>query len=347
MRAIVVHQTGGPESLKCEDVPVPKFGPNDVLIKVAACGVCFHDVVVRNGVMKYHVELPLIPGHEISGIIDQVGSNVSGFSVGDRVATTAQRMTCGRCVECRKGQENRCIDKLVLGDAGLNGGYAEYVAVDARSIANVPQDVSLDTASIVGCAICTELNAIRDVAQGRAGESVLITGAGGGVGIHAVQVARAMGMYVIAATTSEAKTEAIRNAGANEVLVIRRSEDFSGRVKMLTGGLGADVVIDNVGTVLFNPTRRSVAFGGRWVMVGQLTGDFVPFNPAQLFLRHVSLLSGNGSVKRQLDDALRMIQLGTVKPVVQQVFALDEADRAHEMLQSGEVIGRLLLKPSP
>ena len=346
MRAMVVRRTGAPEVLRCEEVPVPPLRPNDVLIKVEACGVCFHDVVTRNGVMRYRVELPLIPGHEVSGIVERVGGQVRALAPGDRVATTAQRSTCGICVECRKGQENRCLDKHVLGDAGLNGGYAEYVAVDARAVAKVPHGVTLDTASIVGCAICTELNAIRDVGQGRAGESILITGAGGGIGIHAVQIARASGMFVVAATSSAAKATVIRDAGAHEVIVFERSEDFSPRVKDVTGGRGVDVVIDNVGAALFNPTRRSVAFGGRWVMVGQLTGDFVPFNPAQLFLRHVSLLSGNGSVKRQLDDALRMIELGAIRPVVQDALPLEAAAEAHAMVESGAVTGRLILKPS-
>lgn len=346
MRAVVVRHTGAPDVMRCEDVSIPSLRRNDVLIKVAACGVCFHDVVTRNGVLKYRVELPLIPGHEVAGVVEQVGEQVKGIAAGDRVATTAQRSTCGICTECRKGQENRCIDKQLLGDIGLNGGYAEYAAVDARSIAKVPDDVTLEAASIVGCAVCTELNAIRDVAQARAGESILVTGAGGGVGIHAVQIARASGMYVIAATTSERKAAVIRDAGAHEVIVFARDEDFSGRVRDLTDGNGVDVLIDNVGSALFTPTRKSLAFGGRWVMVGQLTGDFVPFNPAQLFLRHVSLLSGNGSVKRQLDDAFRMVQLGMIKPVVEEALGLDRAAEAHARLESGSVTGRLILKPA-
>lgn len=346
MRAVVVRHTGAPDVMRCEDVSIPALRPNDVLIKVAACGVCFHDVVTRNGVLKYRIELPLIPGHEVAGVVERVGDQVKGIAVDDRVATTAQRSTCGICTECRKGQENRCIDKQLLGDIGLNGGYAEYAVVDARSVAKVPDDVSLDVASIVGCAVCTELNAIRDVAEARAGESILVTGAGGGVGIHAVQIARASGMYVIAATSSAGKAAVIRDAGAHEVVVFARGEEFSNRVRDLTGGNGVDVVIDNVGSALFTPTRRSLAFGGRWVMVGQLTGDFVPFNPAQLFLRHVSLLSGNGSVKRQLDDAFRMIQLGMIKPVVEEAFGLDAAAEAHSRLESGAVTGRLILKPS-
>jgi D-arabinose 1-dehydrogenase-like Zn-dependent alcohol dehydrogenase len=343
---MVVDRPGNPRSLRCEQVPIPPVGPTDVLIKVAACGVCFHDIVTRNGVMKRGVQMPVIVGHEVAGVIEAVGPAATMFKPGDRVATTAQRYSCGACRECRKGQENRCIHKQVLGDAGLNGGYAEYTVVDQRSAARVPDEVPLEEASIVGCAICTELNAIRDVAKLVAGESVLVTGAGGGIGIHGVQFARAAGAYVIAVTGSAGKAEAIQRAGAHEVVVSRRTDDFSREVRGLTGGNGVDVVIDNVGTPLFTPTRKSLGFGGRWVMVGQVNGDFVPFNPAQLFLRHVSLLSATGSTKLQIDDALRMIALGEFKPIIHATLPLEEAPKAHEMVEQSAPTGRLVLKPS-
>lgn len=346
MRAMVVKQAGGPGVLVCEEIDKPTLRPHDVLIKVEACGVCFHDVVTRNGVMKSGVTMPVVIGHEVSGLVEAVGPEVASLKIGDRVATTAQRYTCGRCHQCRKGFENRCLYKEVLGDAGLNGGYSEYVAVDQRACAKVPDSVPLDIAAIVGCAICTELNAIRDVAYALAGESVLITGAGGGVGIHGVQYARAAGHFVIAVTTSKSKESAIREAGAHHVVVYERGEDFSSKVRALTGGNGADVAIDNVGTPLFNPIRKSLAFGGRWVMVGQVTGDFVPFNPAQLFLRHISLLSANGSQVRQLDDAFKMIMLGSLKPIVHAVLPLEHAPEAHAMMERSAPMGRIILKPS-
>lgn len=347
MRAMVVDRPGGPDSLRCEEVPIPPIGPTDILIKVAACGVCFHDVVTRNGVMKQGVEMPVIVGHEIAGIVEAKGSAATMFELGDRVTTTAQRYSCGACRQCRMGQENRCIHKKVLGDAGLNGGYAEYAVVDQRSAARVPDSVPLDAAAVVGCAICTELNAIRDVARVVAGESVLITGAGGGVGIHGVQLARTVGAYVIAVTTTPDKLDAIYRAGAHEVIVCGRTDDFSGEVRDLTDGFGVDAVIDNVGTPLFTPTRKSLAIGARWIMVGQVTGDFVPFNPAQLFLRHVSLLSATGSTKLQVDDALRMVALGEIKPIIHAIMPLEAAPEAHAMVERSAPVGRIVLKPSP
>jgi len=296
--------------------------------------------------MKLDVEMPVVIGHEVAGIVEAVGSAVTMCKPGDRVATTAQRYSCGSCRQCRMGLENRCLYKKVLGDAGLNGGYAEYAVVDQRSAARVPDPVPLESAAIVGCAICTELNAIRDVAKVVAGESVLITGAGGGVGIHGVQVARAAGAFVVAVTTTPSKAEAIYKAGAHKVIVCQRTDDFSREVRALTGGGGVDVVIDNVGTPLFTPTRRSLGFGGRWVMVGQVSGDFVPFNPAQLFLRHISLLSATGSTKLQVDDALRMVALGQLTPTIYATMPLEEAPKAHAMMEQATPVGRIVLNPA-
>lgn len=345
MRAMVLREAGTADVMRCEEVPSPRLGPDDVLIQVKACGVCFHDVVTRNGVLKYRIEMPLIPGHEVAGIVTELGASVSGFRIGDRVATTAQRSTCGICTECRKGQENRCIDKRLLGDAGFNGGYSELAAVSQRSLAKIPDGITFEAASIVGCAVCTGLNAIRDVAQARAGESILINGAGGGVGLHAVQLARASGLHVLAATSSSRKVDAIRKAGAHDVILFERPADFSREVIDLTGGRGVDILLDNVGTALFQQSRRSLAMGGRWVMLGQVTGDFVPFNPAQLFLKDISMLSAVGSLKRQLDDAMGMVSRGALSPVIEAVLRLEDAPQAHRLMEAGDVMGRIVLRP--
>jgi NADPH:quinone reductase-like Zn-dependent oxidoreductase len=232
-----------------------------------------------------------------------------------------------------------------LGDAGLNGGYAELVSIGEENVAAVPGDVALEEAAIVACTIGTELNAIRDVAEVRLGERVLVTGAGGGLGIHGVQLARLAGAHTIAVTTSSAKVEDIRAAGADDVLVVAAGEDFSARVKALTGR-GAGVAIDNVGSAVFHATRRSLADGGRYVLVGQLTGDLIDINPAQLFLRDISLLSAKGVSRAQLEECLRLVARRRIRPVVSGEFPLDEAGAAHRMVELGRSTGRLLLKPS-
>jgi D-arabinose 1-dehydrogenase-like Zn-dependent alcohol dehydrogenase len=346
MKAMIVHQPGGTDVLKMERIPDPTPGPKDVVIKVDACGVCFHDIVTRNGTLKFGVKMPCILGHEISGIVVETGRDVRGFAKGDRVATVQRYHICGACRYCRSGRETLCPDRKFTGDWGLVGGYAEYVAIEDDNVAHVPDSVDLQDASIVACAIGTILNAIREVGRLSPGETALVTGAGGGLGMHAVQLARLAGAYVIAQTTSAEKAARIKELGAHEVIVHGRGEDFSGAVKKATNGQGVDVAIDNVGSQLFEPIRRSMGIGGRWILIGQLTGQFVPFNPAQLFLKNVSMLSATSTTRRQLEDCLALVGRGAVKPIVSLALPLEQAAQAHDLVESGKSLGRIVLRPN-
>jgi acryloyl-coenzyme A reductase len=346
MRAVVAERTGPPTVLRVADVAAREPGPREIRIAVAACGVCFHDVVVRNGTFRRGVAMPVILGHEVAGHIEKLGSEVRGFHCGDLVATTIHSHVCGHCRDCRGGHETSCPERIFLGDAGLNGGYAELVCVNADAALKVPASVSPEEASIVACTIGTELNAVRDVGRVRLGERVLVTGAGGGLGLHGVQLSRLAGAFTIAVTTTSAKAARIREAGADDVIVIERGEDFSGEVRRLTDGRGVDTVIDNVGSPVFEAVRRSVADGGRIVLVGQLTGEFLTINPAQLFLRNISILSAKGVSRSQLADALDLVARRRVKAAVEGVYPLDGAAEAHRLVEAGLSTGRLVLKPA-
>jgi len=346
MKAMVVHQPGGTEVLSLERVPDPTAGQKDVIIKVDACGVCFHDIVTRNGTLKFGVQMPCILGHVISGTVVDVGRDVRAFRKGDRVATVQRFHICGACRYCRTGRETLCPERKFTGDLGMVGGYAEYVAIEDDNVAPVPEGVPLQDAAIVACAIGTILNAIREIGKLQPGETALVTGAGGGLGMHAVQLARLAGALVIAQTTSREKADQIRGLGAHTVIVHARGEDFSGAVKKATGGAGVDVAIDNVGSQLFEPIRRSMGIGGRWIMIGQLTGEFVPFNPAQLFLKNVSMLSATSTTRKQLVDCLALVARGVIKPIVSLALPLEQAARAHELVESGKSAGRVVLRPN-
>lgn len=346
MKAIVVRQPGGLEAMRLETIPDPVAGPREVVIKVDACGVCFHDIVTRNGTLKAGVKMPCVLGHEISGTVVDAGRDVTRFKSGNRVATAQRSYICGACRFCRSGRESLCAERKFLGDYGLVGGYGEYVAVGDDNVALVPDAVSLADASIASCAIGTCLNGVRDVGRVQMGESALVTGAGGGLGLHAVQLARRAGALVIAQTTSPDKAELIRAAGAHHVVVHPRGEDFSPEVKRLTHGRGVDVLIDNVGTPLFDPMRRSLGISGRWILIGQLTGEFVPFNPAQLFLKNQSMLSVTSTSRNQLEDVLELMQRGDVKAMITQSLPLEEAAQAHRLVEAGRATGRLVLRPN-
>ena len=345
MKAIVVRQTGGLEAMNLETVPDPTPDDKDVVVQVEACGVCMHDVAVRNGTLKRGVALPCILGHEVSGTVVGVGSKVKRFKVGQRVATVQRYHICGACRYCRGSREPQCEERKFLGDWGMVGGYAEYVAVEDDNLAEVPDGLALADVSIAACAMGTILNAVREVGKLQVGESVLVTGSGGGLGLHALQIANAFGAHVIAQTSSPDKAAFMKSMGAHEVVVHARSEDFSKQVLELTNGRGVDMVIDNVGTPQFQPTRKSLGVMGRWLMIGQLTGEFVPFNPAQLFLRAQSMLAVNSTTRAQLEDVLKLIAQGKIKPVVDRSFSLAEAREAHRQVEAGSVRGRALIRP--
>lgn len=346
MRAVVVEQPGGTEVLRMQTLPDPTPKPRDVVIQVDSCGVCFHDIVTRNGTLKAGVEMPVILGHEISGTVVAVGAEVPGFRPGDRVATVQRYHICGHCAHCRTGFEPLCEDKLFLGDAGLVGGYAEYVAVEHDNVARLPEGAALDGAAITACTLGTIYNAALSVGRICAGETVLVTGASGGLGLMAVQLARLCGARVIAQTGSPDSAALLRELGADEVVALPRGEDFSQAVRELTAGHGADVALDNVGTPLFQPLRRSLAQRARWVLIGQLTGEFVPFNPAQLFLRNISMLSATSTTRQQLVECLELVARGRIRPVIDAALPLAQAAEAHRRMEAGSVTGRIILKPA-
>ena len=346
MKAVVVNKAGGLDALTYTEIPDPQPQGHELVLKVHSCGVCFHDVLTRNGTLKAGVRLPCVLGHEVAGTVVELGAQVKGFKLGDRVATTQRSYICGHCRFCRSGFEPLCAQRVFLGDVGLVGGYAQYLAISSDCIAQVPDGVDLDHAAVAACAVGTVLNAVRDVGRVQMGETVLITGAGGGLGLHAIQLARLAGARVLAQTTSADKVELIRKMGAHEVVLHKRGEPFAPLVRDMTQGQGADVIIDNVGTVLFEDMRKSLAIQGRWLMIGQLTGDFVPFNPAQFFLKNQSLLSVTSTSRSQLEDVLTLMQRGQVTPVIERKLPLIEAAQAHQAVEAGRTTGRWLLSPN-
>jgi D-arabinose 1-dehydrogenase-like Zn-dependent alcohol dehydrogenase len=346
MKAVLLREAGDASVLRCEAVADPRPARGEVLVRVAAAGVCAHDVAIRNGTLKRGISFPSIPGHELAGIVEAVGEDVEEFRVGDRVASTQRKHVCGTCDYCRTGQEAACPKRVFLGhgqDAG--GGYAERVCVGHENLAHVPESVELTEAAVAACTFGTCLNAVRDVARLSLGETVLVTGAGGGLGIHALQVARLAGARVLALTTSAAKAPRLSQCGAHQVILAERGEDFSAKVRAATGGRGVDVLIDNVGSAIFHPNRRSLAPGGRWVLVGELAGGFVQVNPAQIFLQGLSILSVRSATRLHLRQVLGMMGDGRLKAVIEEDMPLRLAAEAHRRVEAGQVTGRLILRP--
>ncbi|WP_242884218.1 alcohol dehydrogenase catalytic domain-containing protein [Actinomadura litoris] len=347
MKAIVARETGPPSVMTWTDMEPPRPAPDECVVKVEACGACMHEVLVRRGDRAQGTGFPIIPGHEVVGEVVEVGAAVVDFAVGDRVVANQRQRVCGKCRECRTGRETRCPRKVFLGDIGLNGGYAELVAVSDGSLVKVPPGITSPHVAIASCAIGTQLNALRDVAHLEIGETVLVTGAGGGVGLHAIQLAKASGARVVAQTTSPEKVEAVRQAGADEILLVERGADYSKDVMEATAGRGCDIVLENVGAASFLSSIKTVALHGRLVLVGEV--QKVP-PPVEVDLvgwrgRDITIHSAASTTRRQLEDVLTLIERGLVTPVVTDTLPMSEAARAHEILESGSATGRILLVP--
>lgn len=337
MLAAVLHAAGTPDAFRLEDVPIPGVGPDDVLVRVRACGVSYRDIVERNGTYKRDVTFPLIIGLEIAGVVERVGGLVSELRPGDHVCSKAFS-SCGDCRFCRSGRETTCLKRRPV-----RGGYAEYVALPQDAFVKIPASLSFEAACSLGPGAGVALNAVRDTAHVQIGETVLVTGATGGVGLPSVQIAKIAGARVIALTRSAAKVDMLSRAGADEVVV--SAGDFSKEVRALTDGEGVDVVIDTVGSRAFGAAFDSLALHGRYAFVGQLFGEDIVINPARIFFKRAQLL-GVGSVSRaQLADVIALAAGGMLRPEIAKVLPLQEIAAAHRLVEEAALNGRIVVTP--
>lgn len=338
MLAAVLHGPGAPDAFRIEDVPKPDIGPDDVLVRVRACGVSYRDVVERNGTYRRDVSYPLIIGLEIAGTIEAIGAMVQDLAIGDRVCTKAFS-SCGRCRLCRNGRETTCAKRRPV-----RGGYAEFVALPQDAVVRTPADMPFEMSCSLGPGAGVAINAIRDTAKLQIGETVLVTGATGGVGAPAVQVARAAGARIIAVTRSASKRAMLEAIGVSDV-ILADGEDFAPQVRALTADVGVDVVIDTVGSRVFDACFDSLAVHGRYAMVGQLFGEKIAINPARIFFKRAAIL-GVGSVSRtQLEDAIALTARGVIRPQIAKVLPLEAVAEAHRLVEGGAVAGRVVLQP--
>src|SRR5262245_34086 len=343
MRAMVAEKPGDYDVMKLHDWPIPPLGPREVLVRNHASGVCYHDHLIRVGIMKRGIRFPLILGHEGAGIVEAIGSLVAMHKPGDRVACMQWTGNCGHCRFCRTNREPLCAQRQLYGH-DHHGTYADHFIIQEDSLQSLPAEISFEHGAILSCAIGTILAAIRDVGRTQAGERILVTGAGGGLGIHAVQMARVAGAHVIAQTSSPEKVPLITSMGADDVVVSKNGQ-FAEDVKRVAGGEGVDVVCDNVGAPVFQEALRACARGARYVLVGELTGDQVTFSTARLFLKGVSLLSVMSTSRTQLGDVIELVRRGRIKPTVTEQFPLADAARVHRLMVEKKFSGRVLLMP--
>jgi len=363
VKAAVLEQVGGP--LRIEEIPEPTPRQGEVLVKVAACGVCHTDLHVIKGEVGF--PLPAVLGHEISGTIEAVAPDVTHLHAGDRVVGTFV-MPCGHCQHCVRGRDDLCetffsLNRLkgVLYDGETRlyrpdgaplamysmGGLAEYAVVPATSVFPLPEVLDLHEACILGCAIPTAYGAVRHQAELLPGQSVAVIGAGG-VGSNVIQIARLFGASeVIAVDIYDEKLEAARRLGATQV-VNASDDDPVAMVRALTGGAGVDVAFEVLGraeTVLtaYNVVRD----GGRVVVVGIAPGaEAVPIEITRLVRRSITLKgSYGGRMRADVPVLTRLVAGGQISTsqLITRRYGLDEVDAAYTALNQGKITGRAIV----
>ena len=325
---------------------MPRPGAGEALVRVAACGFCHHDRLVMAGTLRRGVRSGVVLGHEIAGVVEELGDGVTRVRPGDRVVSLLTN-ACGECDRCRAGREHRCRNGEGIGH-GRNGGFAEFVAVSQHSLVALPDGLDLTAASLLACPAGVALQALSAV-EVSAGETVVVTGAGGGLGIHALQLAASLGARTMAVTSTSGKAGALAHYGADEVIETGGADsglDFSEVVTALTGDEGAEVVIDTVGTPTIRSSVRCLAQYGRLALLGEVGGEgslrgLIP----EIVFRDARLTGVSGVSRATLEQTIALAAEGRLTPVLQQVMPLEEAGRAYELLSRRAVLGRVALVP--
>lgn len=323
MKALICEKWGPPSTLKVGELPTPQPGPKEILIRVKACGVNFPDVLIVQGLYQFKPDFPFSPGGEIAGIVEDVGSAVKGFQKGQEVVT-------------------------MIGW----GGMAEYVVANKNVVFPKPPGMPFDVASAFLMVYGTSLHALKDRAALKEGESLVVLGASGGVGLAAVELGKLMGARVIAAASTDEKLAICKQHGADD-LINYSTENLKDRIKELTGGKGADVVYDPVGGAYSEQALRATAWKGRFLVVGFAAGDIpkIPLNLALLkgcqivgvFWGSFAQRNPGGNMQNTM-QLLQWYQSGKINPHIHGTYSLAEAPKAIEALMNRKVSGKVVIE---
>ncbi len=340
MRAAIFHEYGGPEVIGIEEVSRPEPGPGEVRIQVRAAALNHLDLWVRRGLPIEHT-MPHIGGSDLAGVVHDVGEGVEA-KVGTRVVVDPSLDYDWYHGEARGPDLG--TRKLRLIGEHTDGGFAEYAVVPAANLMQIPEGVSFEVAAAAALNFVTGWHGLMDRARLGAGERVLVTGASGGVGTAAVQIARHAGATVLAVTSGPDSVARVRQLGAHAVWD-RLEEDWVAGVRSETRGAGVDVILDSVGGPMWKGMLRSLGVQGRLVSYGATAGPRVEIDLRHVFWKQLSIMGSTMGRPEEFRRVMRLGFEGAMAPVVDRVLPLEEAQRAHELLEAGEVFGKLVLVP--
>ncbi len=340
MKAIRIHEFGGPEVLRYEDVPDPKPRNDQVLVRVRACAMNHLDLWVRKGLPG--VNLPHIPGSDAAGEIVEVGEYVTGLKPGQRVLIAPMHF-CNHCAKCVAGLQNQCPEFTVLGNA-VDGGDCELMAVPAVNVIPIPDNLDFNQAASVPLVFLTAWHMLVGRAGIRPGQTLLVLGANSGVGIAAIQIAKLFHARVITTAGDEQKMQKARELGADYV-INHYQQKISEEVRRITNKEGCDIVLEHVGAATWEESMKALKPGGTLVTCGATSGPQVGIELRFLFTRHLSLLGSYMGTMGELHEVLGHVFAGRLKPVVDTTFPLKEIRAAHEYMEKSQMFGKIVLTP--
>ncbi|MDQ1613135.1 MAG: hypothetical protein QOG00_3066 [Pyrinomonadaceae bacterium] len=342
MKATIFRQHGGAEVLEYAEVDEPRIRANEVLVEVRACALNHLDVWARKGLPGIEIPLPHILGNDIAGVVREAGEVVDWVRPGDEVLLQPG-VSCGHCAECLRGLDNLCAAYDMLGYR-RDGGYAELVAAPAVNVIPKPANLSWEEAAALPLVTVTAWHMLVTRARVEPGEDVLIHAAGSGVGSVGIQIAKLRGARVIATAGSDEKLEKARALGADDVVNYTRA-DWPKEVRRLTNKKGVEVVFEHTGAETWPGSISSLARDGRLVTCGATSGYDARTDLRQVFYRHLSLLGSFMGSKAELLDAMKFVERGQIRAVVDRTLPLAEARRAHELMEDRAQFGKLVLVP--
>ncbi len=325
------------------DLPAPQPGAGEVLVQIKAAALNRVDKWVRDGWPGLKLELPHIPGSDGAGVVAELGPGrpqESSLQPGDRVVVNTS-VGCGACDFCAAGQDNLCSQWHLLGET-TRGTDAEYVVVPERQLLRLPGDFSFEQAAAAALVFQTAWHSLVTRGQLRAGETVLVVGAGGGVNTASIQIAKLAGCKVYVAGSDAGKCARAEALGA-DVTIDRSQDDWGKKVYQLTNKRGVDVVVDNVGAATMMTSLRCARKGGRILTVGNTAGAKFEFDNRYMFGKHLSLIGSTMSTRADFAAVMGLVFAGKLKPVVDAAFPLSDIRAAHERMERGEVFGKIVL----
>jgi NADPH:quinone reductase-like Zn-dependent oxidoreductase len=342
MKAVIFKEHGAPDVLQFAEVPDPSIKANEVLVEVRACALNRLDVWVRNGLPRVKIALPHILGDDVAGVVRQVGELVGWAKPGDEVILQPG-VSCGRCPECLAGRDNLCVEYDIIGYR-RDGGYAQLVAAPGVNVIPKPKSLKWEEAAALPLVTLTAWHMLVTRANVQPGEAVLIHAAGSGVGSLGIQIARLRGAYVIATAGSDEKLAKAIELGANEVIDYRR-DDWPVQVRRMTAGAGVDVVFEHTGATTWPGSIAALKKNGRMVTCGATSGYDARTDIRQVFYRHLTILGSFMGSKAELLEAMKFVERGQIRAVVDRALPLAEARRAHELMEDRAQFGKLVLLP--